>query len=55
MDHMTTLVYLSGVVSFGLILLNEQQIQLWFAIPIVLFWPVTMPVLALHFTASNKQ
>jgi len=55
MDYLTALLYLSGVVSWGLVLLNEQKIEIWFAIPLVLFWPVAMPVLALYFATSNNQ
>ena len=50
-----SLLYLSGVVSYGLIIIKEPGVSVWFAVPLVLLWPVTMPIAALYFATKESQ
>lgn len=46
--------YLSGVVSFTMILGGEPHLRWWFWIPAVVCWPVTMPLLGANAIATRK-
>lgn len=44
-----TLLYLSGVVSFTMILGGEPHLRWWFWFPCVIAWPVAMPMLGFYY------
>jgi len=52
---MIQFLYISGLVSFALILAEEPGISRWFWIPCALLWPLTMPMLALRFAVKKHD
>lgn len=44
-----TFLYISGVVSFTMILGGEPHLRWWFWMPAVILWPVTMPMIGYYY------
>jgi len=46
--------YLSGVVSFTMILGGEPNLRVWFWLPCVILWPVLAPMIGLYYITVQR-